>query len=204
MYVILPATWLVRDRLDYSAASLIKRRVRIPKGTNNCRHPTGEIYPPAPQQDLRDLTRYRTKLLQERVRVVSRVQKVLECANIKLSSVATNIFGMSGRAMLEAIVEGHADPETMVQLAKGRLRNKLPQLEKALTGLVCDHHRFLISMQLTHIDFLDEQIVSISTEIEHQICEMDCSQPPFGTNSGEAIPESSGSSAFVEHNSWCR
>lgn len=144
--------------------------------------------PAAPQRDLRDLTRYRTKLVQERVRVVSRVQKVLECANIKLSSVATNIFGMSGRAMLEAIVEGHADPEAMAQLAKGRLRNKLPQLEKALTGLVRDHHRFLISMQLTHIDFLDEQIVSISTEIEHQICEMDCSQPPGSTNSGEAIP----------------
>jgi hypothetical protein len=116
------------------------------------------------KRDLRDLTRYRTMLVQERVRVVSRMQKVLE-----------------------AIVEGHADPETMAQLARGRLRNKLPQLEKALTGLVRDHHRFFISMQLTHIDFLDE----------HQICEMACSQPPCGTNSGEAIPVKAQEAVFL-------
>jgi transposase len=134
--------------------------------------------PPAPQRDLRDLTRYRTKQIQERTREMNRVQKLLECANIKLSSVATNIFGVSGRAMLEAIIEGHADPETMAQLAKGRLRNKLPELEKALTGLVRDHHRFLLARQLAHIDFLDEHIAEVSAEIERRIHEMSQSQEP--------------------------
>lgn len=138
--------------------------------------------PPAPQRDLRDLTRYRTKLVQERTRVINRVQKVLECANIKLSSVATNVFGVSGRAMLEAIVAGNADPKTMAQLAKGRLRSKIPQLEKALTGLVRDHHCFLLSRQLAHIDFLDEQIASMSAEIERRICEMDQSNGKSDTN----------------------
>jgi transposase len=110
--------------------------------------------PPAPQRDLRDLTRYRTKQVQERAREVNRVQKLLETANIKLSSVATNVLGVSGRAMLEAIVDGQANPETMAQLAKGRMRSKLPELEKALTGVVRDHHRFLLAKQLAHIDFL--------------------------------------------------
>jgi transposase len=134
--------------------------------------------PPAPQRDLRDLTRYRTKQIQERTREMNRMQKLLECANIKLSSVATDIFGVSGRAMLEAIVEGHADPETMAQLAKGRLRNKLLELEKALTGLVRDHHRFLLARQLAHIDFLDEHIAEVSAEIERRIHEMSQSQEP--------------------------
>jgi transposase len=128
--------------------------------------------PPAPQRDLRDLTRYRTNLVQERARIANRIQKVLECANIKLSSVATDTFGVSGRAMLEAIVGGQADPEAMAQLAKGRLRNKLPELEKALTGLVREHHRFLLSSQLAHMDFLDEQIATMSEEIERRIQEM--------------------------------
>ena len=131
--------------------------------------------PPAPQRDLRDLTRYRTKQVQERAREVKRVQKVLETANIKLSCVATDILGVSGRAMLEAIVDGQADPETMAELAKGRMRSKLPELEKALTGIVRDHHRFLLAKQLAHIDFLDEHIASISVEIERRIHEM--SQP---------------------------
>lgn len=128
--------------------------------------------PPAPQRALRDLTRYRTNLVQERSRVVNRVQKLLEAANIKLSSVAADIFGVSGRAMLEAIVAGHADAETMAQLAKGRLRSKIPELEKALTGMVLEHHRFLLAQQLGHIDFLDQRIVAFSGEIEHQIHEM--------------------------------
>jgi len=128
--------------------------------------------PEMPQRDLRDLTRYRTKLVQERARVINRVQKVLEDANIKLSSVATNTLGMSGRAMLEAIVSGDTNPETMAQLAQGRLRSKIPLLEEALTGLVREHHRFLLSMQLVHIDFLDEQIASVSAQIEDKVHEM--------------------------------
>jgi transposase len=151
--------------------------------------------PPAPQRDLRDLTRYRTKQVQERSREVSRVQKVLETANIKLSSVATDIFGVSGRAMLEAIVDGQADPETMAQLAKGRMRSKLPELEKALTGVVRDHHRFLLTRQLAHIDFLDEHIATLNAEIEHQISEMSQSQ---GQSSCESKSETPKAVSFEE------
>jgi transposase len=136
--------------------------------------------PPRPQRDLRDLTRYRTKLVQERARIANRVQKVLEDANIKLSSVISDTFGVSGRAMLEAIVGGHADPKTVAELAKGSMRSKLPELEKALTGLVRDHHRFLLTNQLTHMDFLDEQIATMGARIAGQIQEMSKSQDkPF-------------------------
>lgn len=134
--------------------------------------------PPAPQRDLRDLTRYRTKQVQERAREVKRVQKVLETANIKLSCVATDILGVSGRAMLEAIIDGQADPETMAQLAKGRMRSKLPEIEKALIGIVRDHHRFLLAKQLAHIDFLDEHIAGLSAEIKRRIYEMSQPQEP--------------------------
>ena len=121
--------------------------------------------PPKPQRALRDLTRYRTKLVQERARIVNRVQKLLEGANIKLASVATDIMGVSARAMLEEIAAGQTDSKLLAELARGRLRSKIPELEKALTGLVEPHHRFLLSKQLAHIDFLDEQIDDISAEI---------------------------------------
>jgi transposase len=125
--------------------------------------------PPEPQRALREMTRYRTTLVQERTRVVNRVQKLLEGANIKLSSVATDIMGVSARAMLEEIVAGQADTTLMADLAKGRMRNKIPELEKALTGKVKEYHRFLLAKQLAHIDFLDEQIEDISTEIGRQM-----------------------------------
>jgi transposase len=150
--------------------------------------------PPAPQRDLRDMTRYRTKQVQERAREVNRVQKVLETANIKLSCVATDVLGVSGRAMLEAIVAGQADPETMAQLAKGRMRSKLPELEKALTGVVRDHHRFL----LAHIDFLDEHIARLSAEIENRIHEMSQSPEPSSSNDDSETPETPSFEQAVE------
>ena len=125
--------------------------------------------PPQGQRDLRDLTRYRTQLVQERNREVNRVQGVLERANIKLASVATDVMGVSGRAIVAALVEGQADPATMAELAKGRLRSKMPLLEPALTGLVRDHHRQLLTLQLAHIDFLDEQIDTLSVEIMRRL-----------------------------------
>jgi len=125
--------------------------------------------PPKPQRALRDLTRYRTTLIQERARVVNRVQKVLEGANIKLAAVASDILGVSARAMLEEIVAGATDPTTLAALARGRLRNKIPELERALTGRVGDHHRVLLAQQLAHVDFLDEQIAAIGAEIARQI-----------------------------------
>jgi transposase len=125
--------------------------------------------PPIEQRDWRDLTRYRTKLVQERSREVNRVQGVLERANINLAAVATDIMGVSARAILAALVEGRADPAAMAELAKRRMRSKIPLLEQALTGLVRDHHRQLLALQLAHIDFLDEQIEALDAEITRRL-----------------------------------
>ena len=155
--------------------------------------------PPKPQRALRDLTRYRTTLVQERARTVNRVQKVLEGANIKLASVVTDITGVSARAMVEALGAGQNNARLMAELARGRLRSKLPELEKALTGLVEAHHRFLLSKQLAHIDFLDEQIVEIGAEIARRMeamsqplepptCAADSDGTPGETNSDQAEP----------------
>lgn len=141
--------------------------------------------PAKPQRDLRDLTRYRVTLVEERARVINRVQKVLENANIKLASVATDVLGVSGRRMLEALVEGTADVATMAELAKGRLRNKIPLLQQALTGVVDEHHRFLLAQHLAHIDFLDEQIEAVSEQIGKQMQEMPELPPPSPSASGE-------------------
>lgn len=134
--------------------------------------------PPQPQRDLRDLTRYRVTQVRERARVVNRLQKLLENANIKLASVATDVMGVSGRMMLDALVGGQTEPAVMAELAKGRLRNKIPELEKALAGVVRPHHRFLLAQQLAHIDFLDEQIETLGAEISRRLAAM--SQPPAG------------------------
>lgn len=132
--------------------------------------------PPKPQRALRELTRYRTRLIQERSRTVNRVQKLLEGANIKLASVVTDMQGVSARAMLAELAAGNADAAALAELARGRLRNKISELEKALTGSVEPHHRFLLSQQLEHIDFLDEQIAEIEAEIERHLWSM--SEPP--------------------------
>jgi len=131
--------------------------------------------PAKPQRDLRDLTRHRVTLVQERARIVNRLQKVLEHANIKLASVASDIMGVSGRQMLAALVDGKTDATAMADLAKGRMRNKMEALEKALTGVVRPHHRFMLAEHLAHIDFLDEQIERVSEKIGQQIETM--SQP---------------------------
>ena len=104
-------------------------------------------------------------LVQDRVTVVNRLHKVLEWANIKLTSVATDVTGVSARAMLEAILQGQVDAQTLAELARGRMRSKLPELERALSGRVREHHRFLIAHHLAQIDFLDEQIAVFDTEI---------------------------------------
>jgi transposase len=113
---------------------------------------------------------------------VNRVQKLLEGANIKLSAVATDIMGVSARAMLAEIAAGQTDPVLMAELARGQLRTKIPELEKALTGIVLPHHRFLLVKQLAHIDFLDEQVEEISAEIGRQLEAM--SRPPDGSEPG--------------------
>jgi transposase len=129
----------------------------------------GSFIPPKPIRDLRDLTRYRKSLMDERVREVNRLHKLLQSANIKLSSVATDVMGASGRAMLEALLEGSTDPQVLAELARGKLRNKLPELKKALQGRFRDHHRFMLEQILLHLDFLDVQIQRVSKEVAARI-----------------------------------
>ncbi len=141
----------------------------------------GSFIPPQAQRDLRDLTRQRTNLVQDRATVVNRLQKVCEWSNIKLSSVATDITGVSARAMLEAILEGRTAPQALADLAKGRLRNKRSELERALNGVVRDHHRFMLAQHLTQIDFLDEQIALFDEQIALHMAQTDtdnAQQPP--------------------------
>src|SRR6266540_2136158 len=126
--------------------------------------------PPKPIRELRDLTRYRKAQIEERVREVQRLDKVLQDAGIKVSSVAAETLGVSVRRMLDALVAGTHDPEVLAELARGRLRQKLPALQDALTGRFrSEHHGLLVSQILAHIDYLDETIATLSTRIEHVI-----------------------------------
>lgn len=134
---------------------------------------TGSYIPEQPQRDLRDLLRYRTSLIQARTQEVNRVQKVLEDANLKLGSVASNVMGVSGRQMLEAIMRGLDDPEALAQMARGRLRAKIGELERALTGRVRTHHRLLLRLHLEHIDDLNTKIEMLNEEIERVIVPFD-------------------------------
>jgi transposase len=129
----------------------------------------GSFIPSALLRELRDLTRYRTKLGDERKSEVNRLQKVLEDANIKLASVASDVMGVSGRAILNELVAGHTDPALLAGLAKGRLREKQDLLEKALRGTLKDHHRFMLAQHLSHIDFLDEAIERLDAQIGEQM-----------------------------------
>ena len=125
--------------------------------------------PDRPQRELRDLTRTRTTLGDERTAVINRVHKVLEDANIKLSGVASNVVGLSGRAMLAALLAGTTDPTTLAELALGKLRKKREALARALSGRFSDHHRLLLTTHLTHLDFLDEEIERLSVAIAERL-----------------------------------
>ena len=129
----------------------------------------GSFIPSAQQRALRDLTRYRTQLTDERTREVNRLQKVLEDANLKLASVATDIMGVSGRAILTQLIQGQTDPATLAELAKGRLREKRELLEQALSGTLKPHHRFMLIQHLGHIDYLDEVLAKLDAEVEEQM-----------------------------------
>jgi transposase len=133
--------------------------------------------PAREQRDSRDLTRYRTRLVQDRSREVNRVQGVLARANIKLAAVAPDIMGVSARASLAALVGGRADPATTAGSAKRRMRSKMPLLEQALTGLVRDHHRQLLALQLAQIDVLDAQIDTLSAEIPRRLAALSGDAP---------------------------
>lgn len=122
--------------------------------------------PPRPQRELRDLVRYRKAKIQERSREVQRVEKTLQDAGIKLSSVASKVLGVSTRRMLDALISGTHDPDVLADLAKGSLRKKIPALREALQGRFSGHHALLIGQMLAQIDFLDETIATLSERIE--------------------------------------
>jgi transposase len=127
---------------------------------------TASFVPPVGQRELRELTRYRSTFIRERATLINRVQKLLESANIKLASVASNVMGVSGRAILQALIEGSATPEQMAALAKGRLREKREALSQALAGRVKAHHRFVLTELLAQIENLDESIQRFDEQIE--------------------------------------
>jgi transposase len=122
--------------------------------------------PPPPIRELRDLTRQRTQLVRDRATAANRIQKVLEDANIKLASVASDVLGVSGRAMIQALIDGQDDPDELAELAKRRLRGKIPELKLALHGRVTEHHRFLLRALLDQIDLLEGLIVRYDARIE--------------------------------------
>jgi len=125
--------------------------------------------PPRSTRELRDLTRQRTQLIRERTSVINRIQKVLEDANVKLGSVASNPLGVSGRLMIEAIIRAEYDPVKLADMARSRLRKKIPQLQRALKGSVTDHHRFLLRTQMNHLDHLERLIGQYNERIDEAL-----------------------------------
>ena len=128
----------------------------------------GSFIPPRSQRELRDLTRHRTQLVEEKARAANRIHKVLQDTNIKLSSVATDVLGASGRAMLEALITGEEDPVKLADLAQRKLRGKIPQLEKALEGHLTEHHRFMLKLLWKQLAQQEELIAELDRKIEEQ------------------------------------
>jgi len=126
----------------------------------------GSFIPPLPQRELRDLTRHRTQLVEEKTRTSNRIEKVLEDANIKLGSVASEVLGVSGRAMIRALIEGEKDPGQMADLAQRQLRGKIPDLKKALEGHLTEHHRFLLRLLWKQLTQQEALIAELEAKIE--------------------------------------
>ncbi len=131
----------------------------------------GSFIPSPAQRHLRDLTRYRTHLVEERARLTNRLQAVLEDANVKLASVVTDVRGVSARAILEALLAGTTDPALLADLARGRLRAKRAELARAVVGRFTDHHAFLLTEHLSHLDYLEEAMERVSAEIAARLRE---------------------------------
>lgn len=129
----------------------------------------GSYIPSRAQRELREIIRYRRSLIDERAREINRIQKVLEGANIKLSSVASDVMGKSGRAMIEAMIAGEEDPEILSELAQRRLKKKKPELRRALNGLIGHHQKLMLKTQLRHIDFLTDEIKRLDEEIKERM-----------------------------------
>jgi transposase len=159
--------------------------------------------PPAPIRELRDLTRARVMLTRERGREIQRLEKLLEDARIKLSSVATDITGVSGRLMLQALIDGHRDPAALADLAKRRLRTKIPELTEALTGRFTEHHAFLADIFLETIDQRTRQIDELNQRIDQAMtpfrafCDLICSIPGVGRRTAEVVVAETGADMSV-------
>jgi len=142
---------------------------------------------------MRNLTRYRKAQIGERQREANRLHKILEDTGIKLDCVASDILGASGRAMLDALVQGTTDPAVLAELAQGRLRAKIPALKEALVGRFDRQHALIVSAILAHLDFLDEQIQLLSDEIEEQLSpfanavELLCTIPGVQRRTAESV-----------------
>ena len=124
----------------------------------------GSFVPPSDIRALRDLTRHRVQLQQRRGTLANRIQKLLEKGNIKLASVATDVLGVSGRAMLNRLAEGEQDPRALAELARSRLRGKLDELAAALEGCLQEHHRFLLRELLQDLTQLEDQVIRVEQE----------------------------------------
>ncbi|HEX7397706.1 MAG TPA: IS110 family transposase [Propionibacteriaceae bacterium] len=159
--------------------------------------------PPAPIRELRDLTRARVMLTRERGREIQRLEKLLEDARIKLSSVATDITGVSGRLMLQALIDGHRDPAALADLAKRRLRTKIPELTEALTGRFTEHHALLAGIFLETIDQRTRQIDELNQRIDQAMtpfrafCDLICTIPGVGRRTAEVVVAETGADMTV-------
>lgn len=150
----------------------------------------GSFVPPRPQRELRDLTRHRAQITAERTRQVNRIHKVLEDANIKLGAVASDILGKSGREMLNALIAGKQTPVQMADLARRRMRGKIPQLQAALQGYVTEHHRFLLRTHLDHIAYLEGVLERLTQRIEQLVASGTLDDPGPWEPSQETSEES--------------
>lgn len=122
--------------------------------------------PPIEQRELPDLTCYRQSLLEDRTRVLNRIQKLLESANLKLAAVVTDVKGMSAQEILRALVAGQTDPAILAQLARGKLQKKQAELERALEGQFQEHHRFMLTRLLSHLDFFEAELAALDERID--------------------------------------
>ncbi len=163
----------------------------------------GSLVPPPPIRRPRNLTRARTALTHDRARQIQRIEKLLEDAGIKLSSVATDIMRVSGRAMLQALIDGHDDPTALAELARRRMRSKIPILTETLTGRFTAHHGFLIRMHLTLIDQYDQTIGELDARIAEEMepfraaRELLTSIPGFSTTVAEIVIAETGADMTV-------
>ena len=144
----------------------------------------GSFVPPRVIRELRDLTRYRKRLIQAHTSEGQRIAKILEDAGIKLDSVASHLLGVSGRAMLRALIAGERDPEQLAELARGRLRNKIPALAAALEGRFAEHHAIMIGLALDHFEYLERSVVQLDERIDELMAEHSAARDRLDTIPG--------------------